>query len=94
MLETQSTDEEYSKNLEKVDTVPYLLTKELKSNANTPQCIAFKCKSAPHITIDQTEKCIPFTISLFKPNSEKAEVNEENKGSININIMLVAFHTL
>lgn len=66
------------------------MKKGFKSNANSPQCISFKCKKIKCDELITEEEVIPFKIKLSKPEQGKYKNMEGDRSAININIVLVS----
>jgi len=84
--------EEYAQSLEKLDNLPYLSKKAMKSNINSPQCIYHKYQNAKVTKLDPSEPTLPFKIILKPYDSKEYEKEEGNKEAIRINLSLVILH--
>ncbi len=89
LLVSQSTDQDYAKNMEFLQNVAYLPKKEFKSNRGSPQCIVAHCKTLAPPTFDKPEEPLPFKIQLGVYDPADYEKSEGDKDSIKLDLSLV-----
>ena len=91
-MEARATDEEYLKNLEHADSIPYLSKKISDSNRETLKCISHTLCSLPSkILKSDNDTPLPFKLNIDAFNTSLYEKEEGDKDSIKINVNLVIF---